>query len=165
MLAFLTANLSTIVVGAVVFGAAGLAGSAVFSRAYGKTRFAFLRGAVLGVVAAMALLLGVSGNPVATIAVCCVWGAFYTAYNVAFQAEVISNAPKDAAAVAMSAYSGIFNVGIGAGTWLGGVVVSAGAIADVGLAGACIGLAAFAVCSLQLVRAIRKANGLAAASR
>ena len=145
-----------------LFGAAGLVGSAVFSRAYGRIRFSFMRVAVLGVAASMAFVLPAAGSAPATIALFLVWGACYTAYNVAFQAEVIANAPKEAAAVAMSAYSGIFNIGIGGGTWIGGMVVSAGAIADVGLVGACIGAAAFAACSFQLVRSIRRAEALRA---
>ena len=59
--------------------------------------------------------------------------------------------------VAMSAYSGIFNIGIGAGTWVGGMVVSGGGIADVGFVGAAIGVVAGLVCSFQLVPAIRRA--------
>ena len=139
-----------------LYGAAGFVGSAVFSRVYDKARFAFMRAAVLGVAAMMAVLLAVAGSSVATIVVCCVWGAFYTAYNVAFQAEVISNAPEGTTMVAMSAYSGIFNIGIGAGTWIGGVVVAGGGIADVGLVGAAIGVAAGLVCTFQLVRAIKR---------
>lgn len=142
----------------VLYGAAGVAGSAVFSRGYSRLRFPFMRAAVLGVVAAMALLLVASVNMIATIAVCVLWGAFYTAYSVAFQAEILSNAPAEASAVAMSAYSGIFNLGIGSGTAIGGVVVSAASIADVGLAGALIGAASFAVCTVGLVRSIKRAE-------
>lgn len=142
----------------VLYGAAGVAGSAVFSRGYSRLRFPFMRAAVLGVVAAMALLLVASVNMIATIAVCALWGAFYTAYSVAFQAEILSNAPAEASAVAMSAYSGIFNLGIGSGTAIGGVVVSAASIADVGLAGALIGAASFAVCTVGLVRSIKRAE-------
>ena len=142
----------------VLYGAAGVAGSAVFSHGYSRLRFPFMRAAVLGVVAAMALLLVASVNMIATIAVCALWGAFYTAYSVAFQAEILSNAPAEASAVAMSAYSGIFNLGIGSGTAIGGVVVSAASIADVGLAGALIGAASFAVCTVGLVRSIKRAE-------
>ena len=142
-----------------LYGAAGLVGSAVFSRVYNRARFSFMRAAVLGVAAMMAVLLPLAGSSVATIAVCCAWGACYTAYNVAFQAEVINNAPEGSTMVAMSAYSGIFNVGIGAGTWVGGMTVAGGAIYDVGLVGAAIGAAAGIVCALQLVRAIRREEG------
>ena len=152
-------NLTTFAL--VLFGAAGVAGSMVFSRTYRRTRFSFMRGAVLGVVASLALLLAASIGPVAVLAVCAVWGACYTAYNVAFQAEVVSNAPQPAQTVAMAAYSGIFNLGIGSGTWVGGVVTSAVSVADVGLGGAVIGAAAFLVCSMALVRSIKRAEAAA----
>lgn len=152
-------NLTTFAL--VLFGAAGVVGSMVFSRTYRRTRFSFMRGAVLGVVASLALLLAASIGPVAVLAVCAVWGACYTAYNVAFQAEVVSNAPHPAQTVAMAAYSGIFNLGIGSGTWVGGVVTSAVSVADVGLGGAVIGAAAFLVCSMALVRSIKRAEAAA----
>lgn len=148
----------------VLFGAAGVVGSMVFSRTYRATRFWFMRAAVLGVAASLALLLASSAGPAAVLVVCAVWGACYTAYNVAFQAEVISNSPASAQAVAMSAYSGIFNVGIGAGTLVGGVVTSAASVADVGLAGAVVGAAAFAFCAARLVRFIRRSESSTAAS-
>lgn len=152
-------NLTTFAL--VLFGAAGVVGSMAFSRTYRYTRFSFMRGAVLGVVASLALLLAASIGPVAVLAVCAVWGACYTAYNVAFQAEVVSNAPQPAQTVAMAAYSGIFNLGIGSGTWVGGVVTSAVSVADVGLGGAVIGAAAFLVCSMALVRSIKRAEAAA----
>lgn len=145
-----------ITVSLALYGAAGFIGSLAFSRVYDRARFAFMRAAVLGVTMTMAALLPLSGNVAATVVACCVWGSFYTAYNVAFQAEVISNAPEGSTMVAMSAYSGIFNIGIGAGTWIGGVVTATGALSDVGLVGAAIGAVAFLVCSVQLIRAIRR---------
>lgn len=156
-------NLTTFAL--VLFGAAGIVGSCVFSRTYRRTRFSFMRAAVLGVAASLALLLAASIGPVAVLGVCAVWGACYTAYNVAFQAEVISNAPHEAQAVAMSAYSGIFNLGIGSGTWIGGMVTSSISVADVGIGGAVIGLAAFAVCSIGLVRSIKRAEAAHATAR
>lgn len=149
-------NLTTFAL--MLFGAAGVVGSVVFARTYRATRFWFMRAAVLGVVASLSLLLAASIGQMAVLAVCAVWGACYTAYNVAFQSEVISNSPEPAQAVAMSAYSGIFNVGIGLGTYVGGAVVASVSIADVGLSGAAIGVLAFAVCALGLVRSIKRAE-------
>ena len=146
---------SAITLSLMLFGAAGLVGSAVFSRVYGRARYAFLRTAIAGVTLSMALLLAVSASMPAVMAVCAVWGACYTAYNVAFQSEVLSNSHPDESAVAMSVYSGIFNVGIGGGTWIGGAVVSMASVADVGLVGAAVGVAAFAVCAAQLIRSIK----------
>ena len=146
----------------VLYGAAGMAGSALLSRTYGRMRFPLMRAVVIGVAASMALLLATAASATATVAVCALWGACYTAYNVAFQSEVLANSTEDASAVAMSAYSGIFNLGIGSGTWIGGAVAQAAGIADVGLAGALVGLAAFAVCSVHLVRSIKRAEAPAA---
>lgn len=95
-------------------------------------------------------------------AVCALWGAFYTAYNVVFQSEVLANSSEESSAVAMSAYSGIFNLGIGSGTRVGGMVVSTAGIADVGIAGAIIGAGSFAVCSMRLISSIKRAEAASA---
>ncbi|MCI6565901.1 MAG: hypothetical protein MSA17_00915, partial [Collinsella sp.] len=58
-----------------------------------------------------------------------------TAFNVAFQAELIKYTPADSSAVAMSIFSGLFNLGIGTGTAIGGAVVSGPGIAWIGFAG------------------------------
>ncbi len=52
---------------------------------------------------------------------------------MAFQAELIKYTPADSSAVAMSIFSGLFNLGIGTGTAIGGAVVSGRAIAVVGV--------------------------------
>ena len=74
----------------VLYGAAGMAGSALLSRAYGRMRFPLMRAVVIGVAASMALLLATAASAAATVAVCALWGACYTAYNVAFQSEVLA---------------------------------------------------------------------------
>ena len=67
-----------------------------------------------------------------------------TAFNVAFQGEVIRITSQDEAAVATSIYSGIFNLGIGGGSALGGVVVSSLGVGVIGYAGGALVLVAFA---------------------
>ena len=74
------------------------------------------------------------------ILVCVLWGMAVTAFNVAFQAETIKAVPEEASAVAMSLFSGIFNLGIGCGTWLGGTVCNQLSIANIGYAGGIIGV-------------------------
>ena len=146
----------------VLYGAAGVVGSTLFSRAYTRLRFPLMRMAVIGVASAMGVLLLASLNSAAAVAVCALWGAFYTAYNVVFQSEVLANSSEESSAVAMSAYSGIFNLGIGSGTWIGGLVVSTAGIADVGIAGAIIGAGSFAVCSMRLISSIKRAEAASA---
>lgn len=148
-----------------VYGAAGIAGSALFSRLYGTARFAFMRCAILGVAAALGLL-GVAASTFGTAFACCVlWGMCYTAFNVAFQAEVLKYAPSDSSAVAMSIFSGLFNLGISGGTQVGGLVVAAGGIASVGYVGAAFAVAAFALCSVLMIRPMKRADALRAGDR
>ncbi len=147
----------------VLYGVAGVVGSTLFSRGYERLRFPLMRTAVVGVAIAMALLLAAAGSAIAAVVVCAVWGAFYTAYNVVFQSEVLAQSSEESSAVAMSAYSGIFNLGIGTGTCVGGLVASTAGIADVGLAGALIGVLSFAFCSLRLITSIKRAEAHAAA--
>lgn len=141
-----------------IYGLAGVCGSALFSRLYGTMRFAFLRAAVLGVTGALALLAAASATFGTAIACCVLWGMCYTAFNVAFQAEVLKYAPSDASAVAMSIFSGLFNLGISGGTQVGGMVVAAGGIGLVGYVGAAFGLLAFFLCSVLMIRPMRKAD-------
>lgn len=150
-----------------VYGAAGILGSALFSRLYGMMRFAFVRTAILGVTGALALMAVSSATFGTSIADCVLWGMCYTAFNVAFQAEVLKYAPADASAVAMSIYSGLFNLGISGGTQVGGMVVAAGGIGAVGYVGAAFGVLAFVLCSALMIRPMRRADALSveAASR
>ena len=61
-------------------------------------------------------------------------GCCATAFNVAFQAELIKYTQADSSAVAMSIFSGLFNLGIGTGTAIGGAVVSGPGITLIGYA-------------------------------
>ena len=105
-----------------LFGAAGLLGSFLFSRLYDKHRYAFIRFIIASVAVALLCLRVASVSLYLVILVCVLWGMAVTAFNVAFQAETIKAVPEEASAVAMSLFSGIFNLGIGCGTWLGGTV-------------------------------------------
>lgn len=123
-----------------VFGAAGLAGSALFSRFYYRAPGRFVTLSVLALCLCLAAILPAAGLAPAEVAVCAVWGAAATAFNVALQSQIIACTPPEGTAVSMSVYSGIFNLGIGSGTLIGGVVCTSVSISCVGLAGASIGL-------------------------
>ena len=90
-------------------------------------------------------------SPAAVFGVCVLWGTAATAFNVACQAEIISVTSTEASAVAMSIFSGIFNLGIGLGSWIGGRVVDGVGIALIGYVGAAIGAAGLAICLFALV--------------
>lgn len=128
-----------------LFGAVGIAGSILFSRCFARAPRRFVLGAVGGVAAALLLLRPAALSPATTVALCLAWGLAITLYNLVFQSEIIRFAPQSTA-VAMSVYSGIFNLGIGSGALLGGVVCSDLSIAWIGYAGGAIALVAGAFC-------------------
>lgn len=118
-----------------VFGVAGLAGSWLFSRLFDAHRTTFLCAALAGVAAALLLLLPLAGWAWGPFAVCVVWGVSATAMNAAAQAEVIRVTPVAASAVAMSIFSGLYNIGIGCGSAVGGLVCDGPGVGMVGVAG------------------------------
>ena len=126
----------------IVFGASGMLGSIAFSKYYmsGRRRFMFV--VTLGPALCLLLMQAAAMDIIAIFGVCIVWGAMATAFNIACQDNTIRFAPKEATSIAMSIFSGIFNLGIGCGAYLGGVVVDHTSLCGIGYAGALIGLVA-----------------------
>ena len=110
---------------------------------------------MLGVGVALLLMRVSTVAAAAVFAVCALWGVCATSFNVAFQAEVIRMTPPSASAVAMSIFSGLFNLGIGCGSWIGGMVTSGLGISLVGFVGAAFALTGFAICCTALSRAFK----------
>ncbi len=133
-----------------VFGVAGLVGSGLFARFFDAHRRPFLTATMLGMAAALLLLLPLAGVPAGPFAVCVIWGVSATAYNVAAQAEVIRSTSQAATPVAMSVFSGLFNVGIGTGSIVGGLVCDAAGPAGVGLVGGAVAAAGALYCLVRL---------------
>ena len=142
-----------------VFGFAGLLGSISFSRFFDGHRFGFLLTMIGGLALSLLLMRAASISLVTVFALCVLWGLCATAFNVAFQAEVISFTQASASAVAMSIFSGLFNLGIGCGTAIGGAVVSRGSIASIGYVGAAIGVLGVICTVTWLFPAMRRARG------
>lgn len=140
----------------IVFGGSGMLGSIAFSKYYMSNPRRFV--AVATVAPAMCLLLmQVSAVSLASVlAVCVVWGAMATAFNIAFQDNVMRFAPEEATSVAMSIFSGIFNLGIGSGAYIGGVVVTHLSLGGIGYAGGVIGLLAAFYCVGRLFPNMRR---------
>ena len=125
-----------------LLGVSGLLGSFVFSRFYNHFRYGVIRAGLLGLVIPFLLWQAAAGRAGTMVTACLVVGCASTLFNVTFQAELIRHVPMGAAPVAMSIFSGIFNVGIGGGTWIGGQVTAHGLLPYIGYAGAAIGLVA-----------------------
>lgn len=124
-----------------LFGVVGIIGSIIFSRQYDRNPRPFLLLAVAGLCLFLLLLHPASFNPVTTVLLCILWGFAINSFNLTFQTEIIRNAP-DGTSVAMSIYSGIYNIGIGTGALIGGSVCSGIGIPYIGYIGGAIALGA-----------------------
>lgn len=145
----------------IIYGASGLLGSLVFSRYYGRNRMRFIGLSCAGMSAVLLLLHGASFAAWSMVAVCVVWGMLSTAFNVAFQDCIIRYSAADAAAVATSIYSGIFNLGIGTGAFLGGLVCTYAAIDYIGYAGGLVAALAVGYIVARLLPDMRRADSRA----
>lgn len=128
-----------------VFGCAGLAGSLLYARLAGRSSRALVGASVSAVALALLLMLPASAAPAAVLAVCALWGVGSTLFNVTFQAGVIGSTEPAQTAVAMSIFSGLFNLGIGSGAWIGGVVINAVGMRWVGAVGGALAATGLAV--------------------
>lgn len=125
-----------------LFGIAGLLGSYIMSRYFPKYPRRIILSACFGMPVIMLMLLPVSWiHPGLLALLCILWGLAMTLYNIAFQNEIILFSPHNSA-VAMSIYSGIFNLGIGSGAFVGGIVCEHGSMENIGYIGGMIALSA-----------------------
>lgn len=148
-------NGDTITLALTMFGAAGALGSVLFSKYYNRRPLAFITAMIAGVVLGEAALKVAAGNFWAVVVVFIVWSAAATAFNVAFQATIIRYARPEATSVAMSIFSGIFNLGIGSGAFIGGLVCSHTDIAYIGYVGAAVAASAMLLFGLRMVKIMR----------
>ncbi|MCH4082601.1 MAG: MFS transporter [Atopobiaceae bacterium] len=118
-----------------LFGIAGLVASMLFGRLYAAHRKSYLAISCLMVAAALLALLPASGSPAAEALVLAAWSLGLTSFGIAFQALIIEIADPRDASVAMATYSGLYNLGIGCGTALGGAALDGLGAASLGLVG------------------------------
>ena len=126
----------------IVFGASGMLGSISFSKYYMANRRRFMFVMTIGPALCLLLLQVAAASLLSVVVVCIMWGAMATAFNIAFQDNTIRFAPENATSIGMSIFSGFFNLGIGSGAYVGGLVVSHLSIDYIGYAGGIIGLIA-----------------------
>lgn len=140
----------------IVFGAAGALGSVLFSRYYVRRPLTFITLMIGGVALGEAVLHVAALSFLAVSATFVVWSAAATAFNVAFQATIIRWSRPEATSVAMSIFSGIFNLGIGSGAFIGGLVCSDAGIVYIGYVGAAIALLAMILFGTRMVPLMRQ---------
>lgn len=139
---------STITCTLSLFGIAGLSGSYLMSKYFNRYPRRIISIACMALPVVMALILPASlVSPLLLAVLCVLWGMALTVYNIAFQNEIVTLFPGDSA-VPMSLYSGIFNLGIGAGAMTGGWIVDNSMIAYIGYIGGGIALCAAIMCVL-----------------
>ena len=140
----------------IVFGGAGMLGSISFSKFYMANRRRFIFVTTAAPTLCLLLLLAASVNVWLTMLLCVVWGAMATAFNIAFQDNTIRFAPENATSIGMSIFSGLFNLGIGCGAYVGGLVVSHASLSDIGYAGGLIGVLMTVYCVARFFPNMRK---------
>ena len=140
-----------------IFGIVGLIGSFIFSKKYDAHPGFFIKAAVSGICVFLLLLQVASFNVWTSVILCILWGFSINFYNLVFQSEIIQNAPQGTA-VAMSIYSGIYNIGIGTGALIGGSVCDGIGISYIGYVGGAICLAGAIYCLKKVVPDLLKRN-------
>lgn len=140
----------------VLFGCSGIVASVVFSRYYDTHHLVFVNLSLFGVALSLLMLYFSAFYLPFIVAVIIFWGFAIACFNVVFQSQTINLAPN-ASAVAMSMYSGIYNVGIGGGALVGGIVSEDLGVSFVGFVGGAIALVAcvYFVRKMSFVRALK----------
>ena len=141
----------TVVLG--LYGLAGFAASYLFGKWFAKHPRAFLAGAVSLIALSSGLLLPLAHFPAAIYALVFVWGTAIVVVSLGMVSKVLDFA-SDAADLANSIYSGLYNVGIGGGALLGHWVTQYSGISRIGIAGMLMAAAGLWLC-LNLNRHIR----------
>lgn len=139
-----------------LFGMAGIVGSILFSYFGEKANTLMLVCSVVIASLCMGALYFVS--PSVSLLITCVllWGASLMIIGLSMQIRVLK-VDDTAADIIMSLYSGIINLGIGAGALVGGQVIQFVGLANVGFTGSILGAFALVVI-LILLRRLGKAT-------
>ena len=107
-----------------VFGIAGIIGTVLSSKLVDRYPSGALVAPLIALSACLFLIIPTCHHFGVLMGVVVIWGAAMTAVCMAFQTMLLNAAP-DAADIAASLYSGIFNIGIGGGAFLGSRILSA----------------------------------------
>lgn len=124
-----------------VLGGAGIIGSVLFGKLGNRHASSLVSVAIALLTLCLLLLLPSSSSEWNLGLLSVVWGIAIMTIGLGMQVKVLALAP-DATDVAMALFSGIFNIGIGAGALVGNQVSLHLSMADIGYIGAAPALAA-----------------------
>lgn len=127
-----------------LFGIAGLLGSMLFARLRHKHPFGLVLFALSALIFAEGFMLMLSFHVVPFSILSLFWGIAICLISLILQVSVLELAP-DATDVAMSLYSGIYNIGIGGGAFIGGWVINSLGMQSIGYIGALFGALALSL--------------------
>ncbi|HDR2491715.1 TPA: sugar transporter [Enterobacter bugandensis] len=128
-----SANFATLLL--LILGGAGIIGSVLFGK-LGNQHASLLVSSTIGLLlACLVLLLPASGSESQLAILSLFWGVAIMIIGLGMQVKVLALAP-DATDVAMSLFSGIFNLGIGAGALVGNQISLHVSMSAIGYLGA-----------------------------
>ncbi|WP_137169127.1 sugar transporter [Marinomonas sp. FW-1] len=140
-----------------LFGMAGILGSVLFSYFGDKANAQMLVSSVVIVTLCMGVLYLVTPNKYSLISCVLLWGAALMIIGLSMQIRVL-NVDGSAADIIMSLYSGIINLGIGAGALIGSQVIQIVGLESVGFSGAVLGVCSLGV-AVMIVKNTKKSDG------
>jgi DHA1 family L-arabinose/isopropyl-beta-D-thiogalactopyranoside export protein-like MFS transporter len=133
----------------ILFGGAGIPAAIFFHRLYPDRPAQFLLASIITVSACLLVLFPCALSIVTLSVHTLIWGGAIVCFGLAMQAWVLRLAPE-ATDLAVSIYSGLYNVGIGAGALLGNHITHGVGLPWVGTFGGAIGGIGVGICWLAL---------------
>ena len=143
-----SANFATVLL--LILGGAGIIGSILFGKLGNHHASTLVSSAIGLLLACLLLMMPAAGSETHLAILSLFWGMAIMIIGLGMQVKVLALAP-DATDVAMSLFSGIFNLGIGAGALLGNQVILHVSMSAIGYLGAIPALVAL-IWSLLIFR-------------
>ncbi|WP_111894828.1 sugar transporter [Acinetobacter sp. MB5] len=134
-----------------IYGGSGILASILFSRFSRKLPRTFVMASSLGISISMLLLLPFASHVMSLMGLTVLWGIAIMSFGLSLQSRVLQLA-SDATDVAMSLFSGLYNVGIGGGALLGSIISLHYGLQSIGMVGGCLGLLGCILCFLMVKR-------------